>query len=462
MKNIKPQLLGCLIAGILAPCNPIYAQETSAPVFIATGKYFGEREYFPRLPLLLTSFDQGQTWAAAKNISNYPTNLLFATYDVVTCTDNQCLVQGGWGDEMYKSRWPLYLVSENRGQSWSFTQSIPNLPTKFYCNKSSCIGGGWYNETPQNSVIKLSISNDGGKTWMSLGKPENFPNDVNLKSVAGSDFTCTDETCIMIGTISESLRGTHPYLVISKDKGKSWTYIADEKLKGYYFGPIHCKDNYCFIVGKDAHDETYLQASNDKGQNWFHIPDIANMPSGLRTLFNDIPFACNNNTCVAKAGDIIDNPNGPWLPYFIFTKDNGHSWTYTKDIKSLPSDYRLSVINSIACTENTCIAVGEYHPDAGNIPLILVSNDEVTWTSVSRLSFPPLWSGNLSSVKCVDKMCVAVGGYSDAREKGQSYKPLILISLDAGYSWKAVDDNNMKLPSDLKFASMDSVMNIDQ
>lgn len=224
--------------------------------------------------------------------------------------------------------------------------------------------------------------------WMTLSTLTQFDYGAYL-----NDVTCTNEACIIAGSIDESFPPvTRKRLVLltSYDQGSTWKTINIAGLPSMvdgYIARIICQDKICHALGyyRDNRKPTLplLLTSSDGGRSWSYNRNLSDLPStlqegGLNTI------TCTDNFCIA-AGTYIEvnsKNNQKWLPLILMSYDYGMTWSGVKDIKGLPQIQFLR-IKRIQCKGETCVIAGEY--DFKNVFLISSQNKGKSWTFSKEL-----------------------------------------------------------------------------
>lgn len=140
------------------------------------------------------------------------------------------------------------------------------------------------------------ITNDGGKSWKSVGSPLNYP----LSSAKyGDDIICS---------------GLQSGFSWSNDRGINWKFspgtnfpIGAYQLSFHYINP-----SILMSVSNDPSGPSFYSYSTDSGNNWIHKPFANNMqPSDL--YFESV-----------SSGIVVGSQNG--LGTILITKDSGSTW----------------------------------------------------------------------------------------------------------------------------------------
>lgn len=137
-------------------------------------------------------------------------------------------------------------------------------------------------------------------------------------------------------------------------------------------------------------------------------------------------------------------------PLIGLSTNNGVTWTFPESITLVhftPNNtHPFSMtgnFSSISCSGTTCVAGGQYTDTLSIVrPLIAVSNDSgATWTYPDSVTSPVFLPGNINpfqnqgliqSVKCMRRICVGAGQYTDIN---QIKRPMTIVSYDLGATW---------------------------
>ena len=187
-------------------------------------------------PNLLRSNNNGESWSVVKNISGFPSghNQSYPDLNAFSCSDNTCVAVGDWWIDESPSGVPLLLVSHDIGQSWTTVETIAGLPSNVkypllhtvHCSNSTCLAGGSYDRdsNPTASPLLL-ISKDKGLSWSLVKNIKDLP--VDFKDASIRSVTCSDNACTAIGNWERSTQTALPLLLDSHDGGQSWTFVQN-------------------------------------------------------------------------------------------------------------------------------------------------------------------------------------------------------------------------------------------
>ena len=180
------------------------------------------------IPLIARSNDNGANWMIIKNISGIPSSVEFADLEKISCANDSCFASGS--DFNGSTKPFLFMVSNDKGLSWSQINNIQNLPSDFErgevkniscTNNKTCGAIGWWINSRVNPQFfpMLLISQDAGQSWVF----QNMSNIINdFSSASFYAINCADDTCMIIGKMKNS-----PLILTSVDKGESWKSITN-------------------------------------------------------------------------------------------------------------------------------------------------------------------------------------------------------------------------------------------
>lgn len=387
----------------------LYTIQCTNKTCISTGAIEAERYYWPtnhRRPLFMISSDNAQTWSTVKNISGLP-SMTDGIAPYISCADTICSAVGWYQSNGHS--FPLLLVSNDSGQSWSYMQNIAHLPSMqngdlstITCTENFCISGGAFNiqKNDQDKQLLFLRSQDRGQSWSSAQNISGLPKmmTANLKTIK-----CNNNYCVAAGNYSTNYEDAHALLVVSEDKGRSWTFVKEipdlSNLKSLFIEDlIYTNGSFIAVGGYSKNDgflESLIVVSNDKGHSWSLVKDISGSQSKKSGWLNSI--SCTDSTCVAGGNGFYESGLNFGLTLLV-SKDNGKSWgliPYVAGITYTPD------INVVQCSGNNCVAMGNF---ADNIdyshPALLTSNDKgQSWSVVKNvLNFPKnIYKVNFSS-----------------------------------------------------------------
>lgn len=249
------------------------------------------------LPLVIVSQNNGKSWIFIKNISSFTPALQNAHLSAVSCSHNLCVSVGKYHDSNVDK--PLLITSHDRGLSWAVNNTISNFLAfqsaylfTVNCSGLACVAGGELILDPEQSqnlsTIPLLISsNNGGRNWSAINTIKQLSDKIESSHV--TQVACRNNICAAAGYYYKSDNHFHPLLLISRDKGQSWTFVTkmmniptDAINAG--LSSIMCDDNKCTAVGyskKDGNSWPLLLESHDKGESWLSINTFSGLSSKL-------------------------------------------------------------------------------------------------------------------------------------------------------------------------------------
>lgn len=337
---------------------------------------------------------------------------------------------------------PLILVSEDSGKQWKSTisSSMKQLGSTILsaaCHDNECIAIG---NNEHTAFPLIYTSSNTKKSWQANENIAGLPE--NLSHVDLSDLSCVSNSCVVVGRYGDhSPDGSYkPMILRSEDTGKTWTFIKDIPSlypQGYFFQnlTVNCSGTNCAIAATaakgDLDSSTYIPfilTSHDSGNSWSFVDKINNLNENHQNLLANI--TCNGSNCVA-AGMEIDSKISDAKPLFIYSNDNGKTWSHSSKIDGLPQANNDINITTLNCSSELCVAGGaNMRSDSDiNTPQLFVSRDSgKSWTQAS-LPIGERKHGTINSIQCEGSSCIVLGGYP----------AFILTSEDAGGSWQMVE-----------------------
>lgn len=321
----------------------------------------------------------------------------------ISCTDDMCVAVGGYSNDSTTQGSPLLLVSRDLGNTWSNIQNISHLPkmqsgslNTITCTKNFCIAGGVATlKGTGDQVPMLITSSDNGQSWTYV-QNINYPPKIHFASL--KSIKCNLNSCVVAGSYEDGDRNHHVLLLLTQDKGESWSFIKE-------------------------------------------IPQLANKNVSIADL------AYSNETFIA-VGDYNDKGSIKFKSLILVGKNSGSSWALSDF-----SHDTLQMINSISCTDNTCLAGGAII-SSKDAPLIISQDSGKSWALVKNIPKLGQAPGNIDVVKCFGDSCTATGQSSLFEES----HPIMLMTNDRGASW-SVQDNIGNFPKEIykvRFASIDN------
>jgi photosystem II stability/assembly factor-like uncharacterized protein len=181
-----------------------------------------------------------------------------------------------------------------------------------------------------------------------------------------------------------------------------------------------------------------IMVSNNEGKSWGFIETISGLPSDVSAWLADIQ--CTEKACFA-AGTYRKTEDSPQSgsPLLLRSNDHGKSWSMITNITGIPT--HVSHLSSISCIDNICVAAARYWLGKA---LFFVSHDGGnSWVTVDNTYHLPanIRGVSIFSVSCTKKVCSAGGEYIDL--DGSPSVPMLLTSHDEGLSWTSVDIANL-------------------
>lgn len=250
------------------------------------------------LPIVVASEDHGQTWSFVKKITGLPTNIHSVDNLIVKCNHHTCIVAGHYTTENFIYHM-LLLASDDIGQTWKTIEELPELKNlenglsiedMVYSDGTFIIVGG-YNKDKGFLKSLIIVSNDDGHSW-------------SLRNISGSEFkdagwlnsiSCNDSTCVAGG--HEFYEGRIYFgltLLVSNDTGNTWSLIP--YVAGTDYTPdidkVQCLATHCIAIGnftdnvENSHPVILL--SNDRGKSWLVVHDKPDFSQAYKVKFSAI------------------------------------------------------------------------------------------------------------------------------------------------------------------------------
>jgi len=325
------------------------------------------------LPFLIIDNNKGSAWTHPKDIiEKIPPNKA-VIFNSASCAEEFCGVAGGYITAENRTK-PLIAVSSNQETTWSYPDinppehsgySIGQLQT-IHCKDETCIASGQYHLASQhiqgkpNALPLIAISVTKGNTWTFPNIPNTpFPLDHELRpEYYLRKVNCEGSFCLAVGTYSGIW--TPPLLMISHDKGNSWSYPeeiikkapTDLRMEGFH--DFSCQENFCMVVGwgevapfpiTPGQKKPLIAITRDKGTTWSYV--TLNLPKNANGIFEKI--SCKGDTCVIGARESYLKENGKEIPLLAVSHDRGLTWTYPLDMNPsvLPIDFSKGEFNGI-------------------------------------------------------------------------------------------------------------------
>lgn len=339
--------------------------------------------------------------------------------------------------------------------------------------QSTQIAVGNYTVDGLNIVPSILTSINDGNQWSYTMNHHQFtPPNANGRSAILQNVSCSDRNfCVAVGDYSTK-KGKFPMLVVSRDRGLTWTYkVTDTTLLPPNGAPnpnaeltdVSCFDKNCVAIGQYYTREgmiyPMLLHSNDFGNNWTYKMYDTLLPPPHAAQNPNVHFrgvSCHKNICAA-VGEYLAYQEEcncrAFFPMLVVSTDAGNTWEYKMYDTLLPPPNAAidphTKFRNVSCYDHVCAAVGEYTNGVGYFPILVVSMDKgKTWTyQVSDTLLPqpdaaenP--SAGFGNVMCNKKLCVAAGSYNDNNGRF----PMVLTSLDKGKTWSYKLSNKNPVP----------------
>lgn len=268
-------------------------------------------------PVIVVSHDGGETWQS-KNIDNWKKGI--GKLDRVTCTgqgSNMVCAAAGSLDYNSIEKIPMIVTSFDQGQTWNL--QLIGYPYADYISFNSisctdsgknalCAAVGNFKTKTSTLTPMLFISQDGGNTWDSKYVKMNNTNVYYLNSVS-----CTGEQknsfCAVGGVTTYFSQPQYEFVSVTRDRGNSWTTTSSNPFKSAPLDPgvmtncigngITARCSYAF--------QNDLRTSADQANTW----KAANLPADNLTS-----ISCTGGgaltTCVATSsyGSLLVTHNG--------------------------------------------------------------------------------------------------------------------------------------------------------
>lgn len=205
-----------------------------ATTCIATGSYVDTHNN--PYPLVALSQDSGATWSFPSQVNTSAP--LSSGFEGANCYENTCVASGLIFVAGFS---PLIAVSQDAGSTWTYPPSIstPVLTSHPYsgfgvlhkssCFSNTCIAGGHY--TDNMGVVRplIALSQDRGLTWSypdSITNVTFTPDNLTSTFSGNGDFnavSCNQNICLAFGAYYDGTY-TRPMIAQSTDAGTTWTF----------------------------------------------------------------------------------------------------------------------------------------------------------------------------------------------------------------------------------------------
>lgn len=369
---------------------------------------------------------------------------------------------------------PLILTGDG-ATTWSAWPNIDGLPDHFnghvassICHHQQCYMAGFsYQQNGASWPILLKTDKQHKNTW--INTIEGLPQDMTAGLLR--KISCSNNTCVAVGSyysgnlhVPEALRSYFPLIVMSDNKGESWSAATisglPANMNNITLNQVVCTQENCIAAGSITiytpdKAPAYTSAplfllSYDQGQSWFYSAQTFNLPGISMSSFIE-DMTCRAGVCLAVGSyyDLYVSNGYVPRPLLLLSQDNGNTWAVDKSLVGLLDNWVS--LKAISCIDDVnCIATGAYK----NIKedwqtLILVSHDSgKTWALNKSETRPYVAVDNLS---CTSSYCVTVGFSPDLGDMG------FLVSNNAGDTWsvKKITQNH---PSDYKIGHSKSLV----
>jgi photosystem II stability/assembly factor-like uncharacterized protein len=241
-------------------------------------------------PLVLNSADQGKTWSQASFVE-LPLDLAASPQlTSVTCRKDICSAVGAYNNA--NKRVPLILNSTDNGNTWKLPSSIElSSDTDKYaylnavsCSESVCIAVGKYDKGPIRTSLILK-SKDNGNTWHSV---KSMIESMAVIEASLNSVTCNDTKCTSVGYIwfDNSSPQNQVLILNSEDQGETWNEASFIELPPPAAnGPvpiansITCNGDNCTIVGQtNLGNDYYPLILNSTDRNIWSLASEIELP----------------------------------------------------------------------------------------------------------------------------------------------------------------------------------------
>jgi len=419
-----------------------------AQIAIAVGNYNSAPQY----PLLAQVVQGPLRWRYVVDNTFLPTGYSDnGVFLGASCSENIC-TSGGSYLHSNGNTYPLLVQTTDNGNNWLFKMDSTITPTDFgnqggfnatTCNHSKCVAGGEYSTSSLQYPL-LAQTTDDGANWSyvidSSLTPILYRNYGQFQSVS-----CSDSVCIaggayqitnnkkIVGLLAESINnGAWTYVIDSHNQPIDYTSRGDFYSTSYGGGVYVAAGSYRVVLK----GYPMLAQSTDAGATWSYAISSTNLPSDFSNNGQLNGASCTNDFCIAVG--CYTNTNQKIYP--MIARSQHGAWTYVLDSSLSPPNYQSNAhFNASSCSNNFCIAAGNYSTDSGahTFPLIAQSVDGgITWSyPVSNISpiLPADYgaTADLNSANCTGITCIASGYYTS----GAVRLPLLVMTIDGGQSW---------------------------
>lgn len=246
------------------------------------------------------------------------------------------------------------------GYLWTFIRpdGLGNLQKPFIKNTDAVFAGGY-----------LLRSHDDGKTWNDLVTPCTVPSEINYSGLGGklpaynrgALYEGKDGRVFwaVVASDTESLKNTSVYLIVSKDKGKTWEYSSqiakDDKVSfnetSMYETPKG--DLVAFMRSESFGDQACIARSTDGGKSfaqWESMGFKGHPLQAMRLPDNRVllTYGYRHNPCGVRARILnAECTDYATAPEMIIRKDAddgdvGYTWSVQLDKKRVLVVYYIN------------------------------------------------------------------------------------------------------------------------
>jgi hypothetical protein len=318
---------------------------------------------FPHFLLSKTN-DNGAHW----ELTSFPQYT--GNFKYVSCGTHICIAAGLIQQPNGVPTLPpqTLLVQSTLNGNWEIVPSVPEgLPMAAHCEGEVCMLVVAASVDNGKSFLMQSIR---GGTWQKLAIPDN-------QNVTSISCTLNGDNCIAGGSTYDTGRPS----IISRTKrdGKWDVFSLPSSTAGGIVSATHCNENLCIAAGA-------LYFTNNAAVQSLLAQRVGN---GDWTTLPTTPGWFLDADCTQKACIVVGTHNSG--PYIMQTKDNGAHWEHAP-ITGLPTNVAETVLQTIQCSTDYCIATGTLK--RGNLktgpitvaPLYIQSTDSGAHWNVIPLS----------------------------------------------------------------------------
>ncbi|MBI2784788.1 MAG: exo-alpha-sialidase [Legionella longbeachae] len=438
--NSYKQLLSLLI---LTLSNAIFAQ----PIF-EKALVIGTYHYSISSPFILTN--KNNNWVM-QNLSLVDKRLKHANVYALNCFDKTCMASLTPYED-FTLGFPLFLISHDEGATWTTHSYLNGLPDqmeggraeKIYCDESYCFAAGSYQHFA-TTVPLLLLSHDKGQSWSFV---PNIPLPVSMPKRATGSFnllTCNQKACVLGGAYRINQKQMNLMMFSSQDEGQTWQYSnvvnVPKHMEDIRLKSLICHHQSCLVVG------TYHHWDENQQKLRYHILLLKSEDGGLSWRIEETPS-------LSSATFLSVNDLAYFHDFYILVG----SYANDRKKQSAPEAFILEIkangvpepilynkllsLNSISCTQKYCIAGGETNFYKFGFLKRNVNNSSWSWISASAAELEP----TIDKIRCKHNACIAFAHDKVDEEQGGYENPHILTSNDQGESW-AVSEKIFAFPN---------------